>query len=974
MKNLTIKYLFSVILFLSVGHIAAQNEKDIHGDRTYYLGKDYKWKLYSLTGGYRTFGSYGPVFASAYAEDKKLYIMKYSNSKHEFYADRQIAHFNTCYIVHRPLMFEFADRQFILIYTENNNGHAAIRLYKGEDYSMEDFKPLHREYSYESHNDKLKIYQAAFSYGGALYLAYNKYYKYMGSGETDKEITIDPNDVYIDKCTVSNYESKINVDTTYHFKDVIPHSRFHIKTLNGFQHRDGHLRLLVSYYVKDIKKNENNESNENKGGGVAVLNLKTGRHSTLFHKDDYICAIDAVVGSIKGKKDHDSYKNEAFRIQVVYNHLEIHKVLRWKNIGHFRYRTYTYDGYKYKELYHGKILNYTNALPTSGDKMYLQLVSKMNPRNITDEDRNNDIIAKEIWLMHIGKHRGLWANVFNSDKFKPNTNTFTFSTDLMDDSTYGPGIRKLWTLIGVTEGAPPVSMNWQKWGNTHVTNSHPSTLKFSTTTTHETKVTSIFNRSWYSLTGIKLGGSKTKYAGSVSFKYTNAYQKSKTKEISTSLKISEEFHSSLKTQGHAYLLWLIPNVYRIKYGVYPWYDNDLTYSLDSSEVYMFYSTGNTLLPEEVPISQKPFNIQIPNDSTFSDWKVTNSYRDTIALTSGIYNIPALSLSWVNNGPGSTTQFTNERKSTISTRQKNEFSITGSVTYRIPKVFEITETGNFTWSYETDVSHTTSISKELEISMKNMENKSHDGANMSSIFINAYFFEPKKDKKGDFINWWYYKYFKNHHPWYITYIVNSASHKITVKTPYKNGLINASELFSWNHDTKEEYEYSILFCTDEFFGPENSVEVSVGKNMNMKLYDDIIQKFPKDSVIYWVVKGKNSKNRYAWSSIHWFILADQYSYSIAETETNRKLLDFIAYPNPVSGDYIKIAFAGGLDNSEIHAKWISLNGETVYETNYDFSEIKGSTLRIKIPSIVSGYYILHLSTATSEGVAKVIIVK
>jgi len=975
MRTIIIKLLviFSIISFY--GQISAQTEHNLHyGDKVKYMGKKYKWEPDSPFNYIRAFASFGDDLTSVSYIDHKLYFLKYDKKEDKYIETTQIADIHNSYFRDKPLMFEYANMYFVVAYSVSVNGHKTLRIYKCADNNYINWVAFPHYYTFDMPNNKLKKYDAAYIFGGKIYLAYNSYYEYNSSeGNVDYIRSFGEKKIYIDECIIDN--GKFKVDTTYLFHDAISEDRFVIKTMDGFKHRDGNQRLIVSYYVKSIHYgNTVFSDNTNMGGGVTILDIKTGQHHTLFKNDEYICAIDAIQGSLKGKKISDYHTEKTFRLQVVYNHFEKHTILRWKNKGHFYYRTFTYGNGGYKELYHGKIINHEKALPTSNYKMNLQLVPRYIPSNIMDNNRNNDIIKKEIWLLHPGKHGGLWANIFYSDRFKPDPATYTYSTDLMDDKKYGSGVRNLWTLIGVTEGAPPVSMDWVQWNlPPRPSGAHPSTLIFSSTSKSETKITSTFSRSWYNEIGAKVGNEKTGVSGGASFRYTNAYNKSETEDLTNELKISENYYSSEDTQDTAYLIWQIPNIYRIKYATYPWWDEDLTLSLDSSTAFLFYSLSNTLFFEEVSKTIKPFTIQNPNDSTFYDWKITNPYRDTIEAVAGSYSIPPHSISWANNAPGVSNTFVNSTTKTTTTSQKNSFSWTGNVNYSIPKVFQVNTTHNFTFAYETDVSLSTSISKAVTISMKKLENKEKDGAQMSSIYTDAYFFKPIRDKDGNLVDWWYYKYFKGHHPWYVTYVVNSSS-KIAVKTPKDNGLLQETNDFSWTHDTKDEFKYTVLFCKDDYFGPVNSIEMPVGKNFQLEITDEILNQFPSDSIVYWVVKGKDSQNHYTWSNIHWFVVPKKTIFNQATASGDMKILDFLVYPNPVSGNYVNVAFESNLDNNWVNIEWMALNGKIVYSQEKQDVITDGCLFKVNVPILKPGIYFLKISTPSSSGVGKVVITK
>jgi len=973
MKNIIIRIFVFISIISFYGQLNAQTEHNIHlGDKVKYLGKNDKWQPdnpYSNTD--RSFASFGNDLVSVYYKNNKLFFLKYDKKEKKYIETTQIANIQSSGFFGKPLLFEYANMYFVAAYSYTEYGSIALRIYECKDNDFVKWIHLPHYYSYDMPNNSLNCYNAVYSFNGKLYLAYNSYFLYKSDVEfNNTKKSLGKKDIFIDQCIIDN--GKFKVDTTYLFKNAISKNRFVIKTMDGFKHRDGNHRFIVSYYVESILDDDENRSNENKGGGVTILDMKTSQHHTLFERDNYICAIDAIQGSIKGKKTFEKNKKQTFRIQVVYNHLEKHTILRWQNKGHFHYRTYTYGNDGYQELYYGKIINHEKALPTSNYKMYLQLVPKYVSDKTRDNNRNNDIIKKEIWLLHPGKHGGLWANIFYSDQFKPDPTTYTYSTDLMDDEKYGSGVRKLWTLIGVTEGAPPVSMDWAQWNlPPRPSGAHPSTLNFSSTSEAETKVTSTFSRSWYNETGVKMGDEEDGTSGSSSYRYTNAYSKSETEDLTNELKISEDYYSSEDTQDTAYLIWQVPSVYRIKYATYPWWDDDLSLSLDSSGAFLFYSLSNTLFFEKVNNRIKPFNIQNSNDSTFFDWKHTNPYRDTIEAVAGNYSIPPRGVSWTSNGPKISNTFVNTTTKTTTTSQKNSFSWTGNINYSIPDVFQVNTTLNFTFAYETDVSLSTSISKAVTVSMKDLENKEIDGAQMTSIYTDAYFFRPIRDEDGNLVDWWYYKYFNGHHPWYVTYVVNSSS-KIAVKAPKENGILQEIKDFSWTHDTKDEYKYTVLFCKDDYFGPVNSIEMPVGKNYQLEINDEILNKFPSDSIIYWVVKGKNSKNRYTWSDIHWFVVPKKTAFNSSEAADKLNVLDFLVYPNPVTDNYVNVAFKSDLDNDWVNIEWMSIDGRVVYSKEKLDVITDGCLFKVDIPKLKKGVYFLKISTPTSAGVGKVVI--
>ena len=71
---------------------------------------------------------------------------------------------------------------------------------------------------------------------------------------------------------------------------------------------------------------------------------------------------------------------------------------------------------------------------------------------------------------------------------------------------------------------------------------------------------------------------------------------------------------------------------------------------------------------------------------------------------------------------------------------------------------------------------------------------HTGSNVSQINVDAFFFTPMKNKDGSHVDWWYYKYFGRHQPWYITYVEFSYRHYVVnsvapiINSSYRNGVV------------------------------------------------------------------------------------------------------------------------------------------------------------------------------------------
>ncbi len=925
---------------------------------------DYSRSLGHVDFDHETLGRFAHVnseLVRIYKLHHSLELAVYSEKNKKFYRHSKVYSFNDDNSLYgQPFAFEYLGTTFVLAYTRfhtswlyPSDGNRWLRLFKAKDNTLKNWHQY--EISTRASKDqKLKYYTCAYSSGKYVYLLYDTELEYK---ENNDKFIHYYHEIRIDECTIES-NGKPHVHKTYKFKNVVANESAHPVAVEGFKHPDGQLRLIVSY------SSEYNPDLVNNGGGVVVLNLHdlSYKHLHTWSVGE-MGAVRAFFGTLKGKikTSEVGHKDKPMRIQIIYN----------KNYGDdgtsFTLRTYIIDGKDYK-LYrhipigmHSKML--WNSDGSSSEKVAMGASINFTSLNADDGDDKNDMVEQSIWLFHSNGDDDVYANVFESDVWKANHSKTVSSTDLMNDKKYGKEIRSLWTLVGITDGAPPIAINWNKWDSVHPhDNTFPTTLDFMADKQETTTVSQTYERGFYTQTkvGIHESFSAVSFSQSVSFKYASQQKNTTTSEKIVRVGLELRFDQSNDAQNRAFLIWIIPDIHRLEYAVYPWWDDDCKYPQDSSTVFVFNTPRSSYFVESVPISEPPFNINNANADSMTDW----INRDTVNAQAGIHSLNPINLSWGVGLPNPTATFFTEKMTTNSYSDTHSYSVDGSVSVDIPGVFDFNTSVGGNWKFTNSCTTSSSISKEVKVSLENLHSM-NDGLKDSSISINAYFFQPR-----DGVNWWYYKYFGKHRPWYIAYEVINVT-PIKVSQPYRNDIVRAIPSFSWTHEDQTDYDYTVLFSTDFTFAT-NTIEVTSGKQKSIDIPNDLASKFPNDSVIYWVVKGKNSKGKYSWSKTHWFVISKDKDYAQSETGKDKLLLDFVIFPNPIQEKQTNILIKSGLDSEILSLEVFSLDGKIVYKKVIQSNLFVGSKLGLDLSMLSSGFYSVKLESESHVGVGKIVI--
>lgn len=478
-------------------------------------------------------------------------------------------------------------------------------------------------------------------------------------------------------------------------------------------------------------------------------------------------------GSVKGQQITDpeeAYPDRMTRIGMQYdkNSSDYHTIY---------YIEYRNDNGYYRMVNQGQV-----GLPTvisgPGDMSKgLQScgAAELIPADWTSALPGIDGYRQVIWFFYPDDHKRFNGMGFISDNWMLDPDSIVKSYDLTDTVSY-EGIKDLWTLVGITDGAPPVSIDWETWDEKHNNWITPaSSLKFSVEDMTKVRITTSSEDQWSVGESVDLDLAfkllSVSYGEEFNYSWTYKNQFGTTRD--TTMEYELEFSLRPESQEYGYFIWKIPKIKRFRYSVYPWWDTEsLQYPIPRTTQYLFRTTGYNILPESIPIEEFPFGIEHPNNPDMSEWMFdarTELYSDIVK-----YNVPSVALGWNTGSGGITVTLAKNTDSTSNYSMTNtyETKVEAGLSYKVPKVFRIS--AGISASYEVSYTNTGMVSTEfgesVEASLKPLLNQS-TGVNVPSLKTNMYLLGPNGSKNHDY---YYYEGLNGARPWYIAYIVNSIS--------------------------------------------------------------------------------------------------------------------------------------------------------------------------------------------------------
>lgn len=780
-KSLFVFALFISLFFLTNTTKLYAGETNVYSDHRSYWDNIHEWDPIKDKGHYRFCTIEGKIYAIRAEAGHGIEIFKFDKENDTFHFHVKAFEFDDYNEYFGPVYdafaFKYNNKYYVYGYgykyskpeilktkettsSETDNFYF-IQTYSSRIDNSSTEKDWHTKLLKSSDNHQFKIYRSVYFLNNYLYFVYDSY---VDHGEL-----LHHNKIYVDKAYVDENNNLIIVNPNKPYKIDVPNYKdsYHPYAVSGFIHPDGKERLLISYDAERTK------DKENKGGGVVIYNPSLKEVEKTITKDNCF-AIRAIHGTMQAKRDYipgnaDSNSN---RIQIFYNHFTdaywdgLHHI---KDTGHFHYRTYIVKEDSYTEIEWGEIhLGAQDRHPDEWNRMNLDVAYLLKSHKSEDSDVGHSF-HQQLWMFYTDKDGYIRGCGFNSDIWHQiNEDHPVISSDLDNDSSengYGPNVRGTWVLFGLIEGAPPISVNWEKWTTRYNQQrpKAPTSLKYeqATSVTYTTEITT--EASWY--IGAHIGGGEIPTEIDTKFSLQEEYESGTENTLSNSITIPIELSEETQTKGKK--LYIVPSIRRITYATFPWwYEGEYDANNASSQplCYKFITTSTQIISESVDLDQPPFNLDVSkvNDKSMPVWLLGN--RDNINNNQREAYITGAS--WDGSTPVNGS-FSIKTDDYISTSHSNEFQFDYSI--GVPEAFNISTGESISWSTKTSVK--TSFDETISVNL-NLSPEDGELLNIETYSLKAYWFHKNlKDL-------WYVSTLeeKGQTPWYIGYAVTAVTPK------------------------------------------------------------------------------------------------------------------------------------------------------------------------------------------------------
>jgi hypothetical protein len=599
----------------------------------------------------------------------------------------------------------------------------------------------------------------------------------------------------------------------------------------------------------------------------------------------------------------------------------------------------------------------TTCVPQQVDGSFqLGLCYGMIPINSNPQmDSLDDGLTKQIQVFYPDQDGRIYGAYFNSDSWRPVPGSTVSSIDLADDEIYGQQIRSLWTLVGITDGAPPCSIDWERWEATHNVVTEPTQLIFSTESEQSGEITSSYEDS-YSIGGKVQAGIEGIMDMDMSFTYANTFKQTVSSGYTVKSSLTMSIGLNDESQQLGYYVWNVPQILRTSYMVYPWYDYTSQHPVTNTLQYQFRTVGSEILLENIPIHNYPFEIDNPNETNLSEFtQAGRSKMYSSANSNGL--MPLYTIYWGNPTSGGSFEFSQGNSTITSVELKNSYKWEEGMTVGIPAIFKVGINEGFDVSYTSEYKYDTKFGQKVEVSLENLI-KQEDGVNFNHYSVSTYLFKPNA------ADWWYLDSMNGQEPWYIGYIISSLGIKLLQITPAPAGNLRSSDLlFSWKPEGGDLSDYELFISTDPTAGPGSTIYRLACKDKTMASPVDFNPEQGK--TYYWSVRGIAPNGEIVWSNSRAFTVGEE------QPSGTSSLLKASVYPNP--GNIYDMTIAADPETwGTVRIRLIDINGKMVAakETySEDGSPVTVSFSGLDLPA---GIYLAVISNEKEQVVKKVVV--
>jgi hypothetical protein len=590
----------------------------------------------------------------------------------------------------------------------------------------------------------------------------------------------------------------------------------------------------------------------------------------------------------------------------------------------------------------------------------LGAASLMSPEEYVSKNKN-DGLQQKVCVFYPGAKAEINGALFDSDIWRPVPGSVVSSTDLDQDqeTMYGKEIRNLWTLIGITDGAPPCSIDWPVWESLHTLSEEPTELKWITENVTKSELSSSYEDK-YSV-GTKIDTKEEEVVSmESSFKYSKAFKSKQSSATTLKTTLTLKFGLNETSQENGWYIWAIPQIQRVSYQVYPWWDKDsLKHPITNSLQYQFSTPGILIKTIAAEISGYPFLIDEPNDPGMAEWK--GDHRTELYNSANYYDLqPIGPVNWTAGIAGEEYALSETSSTSTTTESASSYEQELSIGAKLPEVFKISASESSEVAYSSETQQETEYGTDVEVSLVNLINMT-DGINIPGYNFGIYWFKP------DQANWWYMDSLGTQRPWYIGYIVNSTGAKLEPLSPAPGSHIRGPEmLFSWKATGADLHEYKFFIADAPAIGPGTTIYKSIcGDKTAVNPVDFLAEPGMK---YYWAVRGMTDKGEVVWSKSQAFSIAANES---VLQESSGMMVNI--NPNPAKNGDIFITFdlpEPGPVSFILHEN----NGRMLREQTDIYYKSGTYTITFPVVNLSSGVYFMVVRSSKAAVTNKLIIIE
>ena len=635
---------------------------------------------------------------------------------------------------------------------------------------------------------------------------------------------------------------------------------------------------------------------------------------------------------------------------------------------HVQYGEYHFDNDKL--ILDGKgeiLLPASNGAYKVSDYYHLNATYMLLPKDYQTVMAGTDGFQQYMWLLYPDHDRHFNGAMFQSN-FWCVSPKYEYSPDLDDDVKY-PGISTLWTLVGIVDGPPPVSMNWSKWDSTYGFPWAPTILELETDSSGETEFTTQTENEWSVGLDVELKGKREKSNNHFSiggaFKFTQEFEKTVSGSQTHSVTYTTPFEMEEGTQEYGYFLYIVPQIKRYSFSEFPWWDDPAKqlYPVEGSFQFLFQTIGNQSLKYPVPISNSPFNIAEPNAPGMEDWDMDHGRSFLLDQANSWGLLPVINLSWGGhgNGNGMNIQTSTEAKQSDSQTKDWEFEVHGGYTETIPKVckLESTLSADYKGRLMSETASTADYGHKIFATLERLSVKER-GLNIGKLSISGYLFTNDVNP-----NWWFYDSLNHEKPFYLAWVVTSVQQSLIQLTPSNGSKISTNNLlFTWrpDHGTLEDYELVISKSTP-IANPNIIYRKKAGDATEVSTADF---KPEPGTTYYWSVKAHDLDGNAVYATISSFTIQKE-----EEQQDTVPALCTVVTSNPGTKEDVRIV-VNPMSDGPVCLSLMNLSGIEVYRLVITGTKDQVIPFTFERTNLEPGLYVAVIQSGSERVIKKIII--